>query len=171
MVPVLAIGFSDLQKRKEQQAMYAKMHLDKLDEMQSRLKKLSSDRRMQTEASIQDYKRRHLLIERRVMEMMLKLFHLVAKNQSLSSAEEQLSSSIEQLASSMAQPAQFRQRVHELQAMMQRLNDHRTTNQVNTAHSNWTAAERTLEQHMKALHVISAKVEEEAALVHVMEKM
>lgn len=70
MVPALAIGFDDVQKRMEQQEKLSQAHADKLLQIQEILKKIQHKDIVETANKLTEYKRRHMEAAQRVIKVM-----------------------------------------------------------------------------------------------------
>jgi nuclear pore complex protein Nup54 len=69
MVPALAIGFDDVQKRLDQQHRLSEAHSAKLAEIQEILKKIQLKDMLETATKLAEYKRKHMEAAQRVIKV------------------------------------------------------------------------------------------------------
>lgn len=69
MVPALAIGFDDVEKRMDEQNKLSQAHLDKLNQIQTLLKEIQKKSQLETAVKLNEYKRRHMQTVQRVIKV------------------------------------------------------------------------------------------------------
>jgi nuclear pore complex protein Nup54 len=69
MVPALAIGFDDVQKRMDEQHKLSEAHSAKLAELETILKDIQKKSQLDTAVKLEDYKRRHMQTAQRVIKV------------------------------------------------------------------------------------------------------
>lgn len=69
MVPALAIGFDDVQKRMDEQHKMSEAHLNKLNQIQTLLKEIQKKSQLETAVKLNEYKRRHMQTVQRVIKV------------------------------------------------------------------------------------------------------
>lgn len=69
MVPVLAIGFSDLKKRIDSQDQQTQAHLLKLSEMQTEAESIERKHQLETTPKLREYKRRQAAIAHKLLQV------------------------------------------------------------------------------------------------------
>lgn len=69
MVPALAIGFEDVQKRMDQQQRLSEAHSEKLLQIQDILKKIQLKDMLETATKVAEYKRKHMEAAQRVIKV------------------------------------------------------------------------------------------------------
>lgn len=75
MVPALAVGFEDVEKRLEQQRLLCEAHNAKLVLMQDILKKIQLKDMLETATKLAEYKRRHMEAAQRVIKVSITIFN------------------------------------------------------------------------------------------------
>lgn len=69
MVPALAVGFDDIEKRMEQQKSLSEAHNAQLNKIQEILKKIQLKDMLETKNKLADYKRKHMEAAQRVIKV------------------------------------------------------------------------------------------------------
>ena len=69
MVPALAIGFDDVQKRMDQQYRLSEAHDAKLKELETILNKIKTSRLVETAAKLNECKQRHMETAQRLIKV------------------------------------------------------------------------------------------------------
>ena len=76
MVPVIAIGFSDLKKRIDSQDQQTQAHVLKILEMQTEAEAIERKHQLETTPKLREYKRRQAAIAHKLLQVCL--FLLIA---------------------------------------------------------------------------------------------
>ena len=69
LVPALAIGFDDVQKRIDQQHKLSEAHANKIADLQALLEKIQKTDMVNTATRLEEYKRRHMETAQRVIKV------------------------------------------------------------------------------------------------------
>ncbi|ORX88786.1 hypothetical protein K493DRAFT_74561 [Basidiobolus meristosporus CBS 931.73] len=162
MVPVLAVGFDDIKKRTEQQEMQALAHKAKLEEIADKIKKLQEKHSLDTLVKMKEYKRRHMDLAHRVLQLMKQVQVLRNKGYSIRPEEEALKTRLENLHLELRKPSQYRSRLHELWSQVQMLKNTRRSN----SKGNW---EFEVSDEEQLANIEKVLAEQQAGLAHVME--
>ncbi|KAJ3217642.1 hypothetical protein HK099_005387 [Clydaea vesicula] len=123
MVPVLAKGFKDLKFRMEQQEHQKELFKSKLEEASAIIEQIRSKHLLETTINLEEYKRRHLEMAHRTLQLMTKIQVLRSKGYSIRAEEEALKIRLEHILQQLKKPNQFRGRVQELWAKVQQLKE------------------------------------------------
>ncbi|KAF8523736.1 nucleoporin complex subunit 54-domain-containing protein [Hysterangium stoloniferum] len=119
MVPVLAVGFDDLQKRVEAQSSQATQHNEKLKELQTRLAALSQTHILSNTLRTTQAMQTHMIITHRLLRLVEHLHLLIPslRSAAISPEEEALRARLERLRDELVSGAS-RGRLNELWALM-----------------------------------------------------
>ncbi|KAJ3127382.1 hypothetical protein HK101_005585, partial [Irineochytrium annulatum] len=97
MVPVLAVGFEDIKKRIAQQDEANRAHRAKLEEIDSKLDSLERKHQLETTVKLDEFRRRHTELARRVLFVMRRVHVLRNKGYPIRAEEEALRVRLEAL--------------------------------------------------------------------------
>ncbi|RKP09042.1 nucleoporin complex subunit 54-domain-containing protein, partial [Thamnocephalis sphaerospora] len=125
LVPVLAVGFGDLEKRVEQQRLQTGAHDSTLAELRERLNKLRQAHDLHNAARLAESRRCQLALMQRVLDLMRSIHLLRSHGRSLRPEEEALRSRLEELQQRLMRPGQFRSRLQELAVLLERVAERR----------------------------------------------
>ncbi|GJJ14730.1 hypothetical protein Clacol_008997 [Clathrus columnatus] len=119
MVPVLAVGFDDLQKRVDAQSAQAKQHTEKLKELQTRLNALAQTHVLSTTRRTTHAIQTHTLINHRLLRL-VEHIHLLIPNlrsTAITPEEEALRANLERIREELSS-GNGRGRLNELWALL-----------------------------------------------------
>ncbi|OBZ88505.1 Nucleoporin nup44 [Choanephora cucurbitarum] len=119
MVPALAIGFDDIQKRMDQQQRLSDAHNAKLDEIQILLKEIQRKSQLETTKKIEEYKRRHMQTAQRLVTLLKYAQVLRNKGLSITPDEEHMRSRLEDIQDQLQRSEQFHGKLSQLWAQLQ----------------------------------------------------
>ncbi|KAI8590483.1 nucleoporin complex subunit 54-domain-containing protein [Geranomyces variabilis] len=119
LVPVIAVGFRDLQKRVNMQAQAHEMHRAKLEEMEEKLEYLQRKRFLNTSSKIEEYTRRQATLVARVLKIMTQVQVLRNRGYSVRGEEEKYRAYLEAMERELQKPSVFRGRLNEIWAHLQ----------------------------------------------------
>eukprot|EP00842_Homolaphlyctis_polyrhiza_P005012 jgi/Hompol1/5511/HPOL_002266-RA len=128
MVPVLAVGFGDLKKRKEIQEQQQAIHKEKLQAFAARVDTINHKHYVDTQIKIQEYKRKQRQIVHKVLTLMKSVQILRNRGYSIRADEEALRSRLEAMERDLQKPSIFRGRINEIWAQLQQLKDSKRIN-------------------------------------------
>jgi nuclear pore complex protein Nup54 len=106
-VPVLAVGFSDLQKRQELQQAQIMQYRQRLHEIHAKLLELASNHDLQTSVKAQQCRGRHALLRQRTLALAARVQVLKGRGFALSADEESLKRRLEEMLQTVRDPAVF----------------------------------------------------------------
>ncbi|KAJ3184709.1 hypothetical protein HDU87_004113 [Geranomyces variabilis] len=119
LVPVIAVGYRDLQKRVNMQAQAHEMHRAKLEEMEEKLEYLQRKRFLNTSSKIEEYTRRQATLVARVLKIMTQVQILRNRGYSVRGEEEKYRAYLETMERELQKPSVFRGRLNEIWAHLQ----------------------------------------------------
>ncbi|KAI8915755.1 nucleoporin complex subunit 54-domain-containing protein [Gorgonomyces haynaldii] len=128
-VPVLAVGFGDLQKRRQMQQQYNQVQQEKLQEISKSIDNLSKKHQNEFLVKLVEYKRRQSHLIHRVLSVMAQVQMLRNNGYSIHDQEEQLMSKLKLLERELDKPALFKGRLNEVWASVMRLSEMGTQEQ------------------------------------------
>ncbi|KTW28098.1 hypothetical protein T552_01959 [Pneumocystis carinii B80] len=117
VVPALAVGFSDIQKRVQLQEQQVTAYRVRMHEIINKLKELSQKHDLSTTVKISDATLRHLELSRRSLALAAKVQILKGRGYALQPEEENLKQRLIELSKSLNDPGVFG-KVNELWARM-----------------------------------------------------
>ncbi|KAI9199467.1 nucleoporin complex subunit 54-domain-containing protein [Polychytrium aggregatum] len=123
MVPVLAVGFGDIQKRIAEQENESNRHRQVLEDALRQLNKIQENHYLDITVRIADYKRKHRELAHRLLKIMSKIQIVTNKGQSIGAEEEALRTRLESINREFKPPSQLRGRVNEQWAQLQMLKE------------------------------------------------
>ena len=123
MVPVLAVGFADLQKRIQIQDQQYQIHQEKLKEISQQIDTLSKAHHGITLIKLNEYKRKQRQIVHRVLQLMKSVQLLRNRGYSLHADEESLVARLKSMQRDLEKPAIFRGRLNEIWASVMQLGE------------------------------------------------
>ncbi|KAJ1953310.1 hypothetical protein IWQ62_006022, partial [Dispira parvispora] len=131
LVPALAVGFGDLQKRAEQQKHEAALHQAKLEEISDKLSKLNRQHALDNHGRLIEFKRRNKEQSFRILRLMKMMQIVRYRGQTLRGEEEMIRVRLERMTQELDKPGQLQRKAQDLWAqaqnlMVQRLRLHRT---------------------------------------------
>jgi nuclear pore complex protein Nup54 len=121
-VPVLAVGFTDLQKRVSLQQAQVNAYRVRMHEINNKLNELSTRHDLYTTVKIAEMKTRHAKIVQRTLSLAVKIQVLKSRGYVLRPDEEVLKQKLEQLNKEIDDPAVFG-RINEVWARMRVLRE------------------------------------------------
>lgn len=119
LVPALAIGFDDVQKRLDQQHRLSEAHSAKLKEIQDILKKIQSKDMVETATKLAEYKRKHMEAAQRVIKFLKYTQVLRNKGLSITPDEEAMRARFENIHDQLQRSEQFHGKLSQLWAQLQ----------------------------------------------------
>ncbi|KAG2235825.1 hypothetical protein INT48_003937 [Thamnidium elegans] len=119
MVPALAVGFEDVEKRMEQQRLLCEAHNAKLVLMQDILKKVQLKDMLETATKLAEYKRRHMEAAQRVIKFLKYTQVLRNKGLSITPEEEEMRTRFENIQDQLQRSEQFHGKLSQLWAQLQ----------------------------------------------------
>ncbi|GAA5812264.1 hypothetical protein MFLAVUS_005714 [Mucor flavus] len=119
MVPALAVGFEDVEKRMEQQRLLCEAHNAKLVLMQDILKKIQLKDMLETATKLAEYKRRHMEAAQRVIKFLKYTQVLRNKGLSITPEEEEMRTRFEDIQDQLQRSEQFHGKLSQLWAQLQ----------------------------------------------------
>ncbi|KAG2197670.1 hypothetical protein INT47_002377 [Mucor saturninus] len=119
MVPALAIGFDDVQKRMDQQQRLSEAHSEKLLQIQEILKKIHLKDMLETATKVAEYKRRHMEAAQRVIKFLKYAQVLRNKGLSITPDEEVMRARFENIKDQLQRSEQFHGKLSQLWAQLQ----------------------------------------------------
>ena len=139
LIPVPMMGFTELLNRLQHQQYQSTQHKRRLDLVSEEISKLQVSHST-TVAKIAQYKRKHLELGHRVLEIMINLETIRKVGYAIEPEEEQLRIQLESLQTELNAPMQFKGRLKEL------LSQIHLQSQINTGQNNRTYV---LDDHFK----------------------
>ena len=116
-VPVLAIGFGDLERRVKQQQAQVYAYRNILHSIQEKLGTIQQKHDLTTSTKLEDCRRRHIALARRALALAAQVQVLKNRGYALQPEEEQLKKRLENLAKQVYDPS-ILGRVNEIWARM-----------------------------------------------------
>ncbi|KAF9971018.1 hypothetical protein BGZ73_006099 [Actinomortierella ambigua] len=135
MVPVLAVGFTDLKKRMESQDEMTLMQKEKLQEIERKMDELTKHHLIQTASRVREFKRRHIQLSQRILTLMKRVQIMKNRGVPIKEEEEQLRVRLENALEQLKNPAYFRGKITELWAQVQILKDSKRLHQASDSFS------------------------------------
>lgn len=129
LIPVPMMGFSELLNRLQHQQYQSTQHKRRLDLVSDEISKLQASHST-TVAKIAQYKRKHLELGHRVLEVMINLETIRKVGYAIEPEEEQLRIQLESIQTELNAPMQFKGRLKEL------LSQIHLQSQINTGQNN-----------------------------------
>jgi len=172
-VPVLAVGFDDIQKRRRAQEVQAEAYDGKLREIQTNLVNLSKKHEGETAVKLLEYKRRHLELTHRVLRIMKGLEVQRCRSYPLMPEEDNLRIKLEGLQRELDRPTQFKGRVSELESLVQMLAEADLGQQeafVVTDEGSLKQTQAVLADQQKGLNHLVSILKQDAAELEIMMK-
>jgi nuclear pore complex protein Nup54 len=108
MIPVLAVGFKDLKIRIQEQDKMTAQQLSTLKDIELYITRLHQKHNLDTTLKLEEYKRRHLELTRRVVRVMKKKEVLTSQGYALLKSEELFRARLEGLQRELNKPNQFK---------------------------------------------------------------
>jgi nuclear pore complex protein Nup54 len=154
-VPVLAIGFNDLQKRVALQESQVAAYRQRMHEINSKLDELTTRHDLYTSVKVQEMKTRHSKLSQRTLSLAVKLQVLRNRGYVLRPEEEVLKNKLEQLSKRIVDPAVFG-RINEIWARMSVLREKamllkESVNEYGRLSLDWERDDEQLEKLAKVL--------------------
>ncbi|CAO3596565.1 unnamed protein product [Absidia cylindrospora] len=119
MVPTLAIGFSDIDKRMEAQNVLAQAHKAKLQEINEKVKKLQETTLLENANKLMEAKRQYMEITQRVIRFLKHTQVLRQKGLSITPEEEMMRTRFESIQDQLQQSEQFHGTLSQMWAQLQ----------------------------------------------------
>ncbi|KAJ1654197.1 hypothetical protein IWQ61_005831 [Dispira simplex] len=121
LVPALAVGFGDLQKRAEQQKHEAELHTAKLEEISAKLSQLNNKHTLENLAKLVEFKRRNQEQSYRILKLMKMMQIVRYSGQTLRPEEEMIRVRLERIMNELVKPGQLQRKTQDLWAQAQSL--------------------------------------------------
>eukprot|EP01116_Phalansterium_solitarium_P012053 TRINITY_DN28007_c0_g1_i1.p1 TRINITY_DN28007_c0_g1~~TRINITY_DN28007_c0_g1_i1.p1 ORF type:complete len:450 (+),score=154.65 TRINITY_DN28007_c0_g1_i1:76-1425(+) len=118
LVPVQAVGFSDLKARVDEQDKTTTQIKDAIQEIQTFVENVQRRHEIEMLVKIEQCKQQHLQLAHRLIKVMKKLEVLRCKGCPVTLEEEQLREQLAALQREMQQPTRYRNRLNELAALV-----------------------------------------------------
>ncbi|KAG1465029.1 hypothetical protein G6F46_006190 [Rhizopus delemar] len=119
MVPALAIGFDDVQKRMDQQYRLSEAHDTKLKELETILNKIKTSRLVETAAKLNECKQRHMETVQRLIKFLKYAQVLRNKGLSITPEEEAMRTRFENIQQQLQKSELFHGKLNQLWAQLQ----------------------------------------------------
>ncbi|ORZ12727.1 nucleoporin complex subunit 54-domain-containing protein [Absidia repens] len=119
MVPTLAIGFSDIDKRMEAQNLLSQAHKAKLQEINDKVKKLQETTLLENANKLMEAKRQYMEITQRVIRFLKHTQVLRQKGLSITPEEEMMRTRFESIQDQLQQSEQFHGTLSQMWAQLQ----------------------------------------------------
>ncbi|KAI8986344.1 nucleoporin complex subunit 54-domain-containing protein [Pilobolus umbonatus] len=119
MVPALAVGFDDVQKRINMQHKLSEAHMSKLNEIANLIKKLQQKDKEETASKLEEYKRKHMETTQRVLALLKYTQVLRNKGLSITPDEEAMCARFENVKDQLQRSGQFHGKLSQLWAQLQ----------------------------------------------------
>ncbi|KAI8339304.1 nucleoporin complex subunit 54-domain-containing protein [Blakeslea trispora] len=119
LVPALAIGFGDIEKRMEQQHKLSDAHNAKLEEIRILLKEIQRKSQLETTRKIEEYKRTHMQTAQRLVTLLKYAQVLRNKGLSITPDEEHMRARLEDIQDQLQRSEQFHGKLSQLWAQLQ----------------------------------------------------
>lgn len=116
MIPVQAVGFKDLKIRIQEQDKMTVQQLTTLKNIELYIAQLQQKHSLDTALKLEEYKRRHLELKRRVVYVMRKKEMLTTQGYALLKSEELFRARLESLQRELNKPNQFKAVLSDLQS-------------------------------------------------------
>ncbi|KAI8881572.1 hypothetical protein K501DRAFT_253032 [Backusella circina FSU 941] len=120
-VPVLAIGFDDVWKRMELQSNLVDKHQNKLKESDDRLKQVQRQYTLDTSVKLEEYKRRHIDLSKRLLRLLRHAQVLRYKGFPLNDDEEATLEQLHQMSNQTENPAHLNMKMLGIWSQLQTL--------------------------------------------------
>ncbi|KAI8066983.1 nucleoporin complex subunit 54-domain-containing protein [Gilbertella persicaria] len=119
MVPALAVGFEDVDKRMQEQQKMSEAHTAKLAEVQTLLKEVQRKDQLVTAVKLEESKRRHMQTRQRVITLLKYAQVLRNKGLSITPEEEKMRAQLEGMQDQLERSEQFHGKLSQLWAQLQ----------------------------------------------------
>ncbi|CAO3609875.1 unnamed protein product [Cunninghamella blakesleeana] len=119
MVPVLAVGFTDIEKRMEIQKLTSEAHKVKLDELDQRMKKIQTVNIQENLIKLNEAKRQYMELVQRVIKFLKHTQVLRHKGLSITHEEEVMRTSFETIQDQLQRSEQIRGTFSQMWAQLQ----------------------------------------------------
>lgn len=123
LVPVLAVGFGDLQKRIEFQKQQSEIHQGALSTISQELDETKQKHELHTLVRLEERRRRAMELSHRMLRLMKNVHLLRTRGYSITTEDEKFRARLDNMHMHLHRPSQFRGRVNELWAQVQMLRD------------------------------------------------
>eukprot|EP00013_Stygamoeba_regulata_P007813 CAMPEP_0177678688 /NCGR_PEP_ID=MMETSP0447-20121125/29144_1 /TAXON_ID=0 /ORGANISM="Stygamoeba regulata, Strain BSH-02190019" /LENGTH=402 /DNA_ID=CAMNT_0019187711 /DNA_START=118 /DNA_END=1329 /DNA_ORIENTATION=- len=123
LVPVQATGFGDLKSRIAAQEEMTGQQQQALDEIGKYISKLQQQHELTTTVKIEEFRRKHMELAHRVLQLMVKIEVLQARGYSILTDEETYRAKLENLQQELNKPTQFKSQVRELTSLVRMQED------------------------------------------------
>ncbi|KAI8093339.1 nucleoporin complex subunit 54-domain-containing protein [Halteromyces radiatus] len=119
MVPTLAIGFGDIQKRMEVQSQQSQAHKSKLLEIDEKIKKMKESTLRDNATKLMEAKRQYMEITQRVIKFLKHTQVLRQKGLSITPEEEMMRTRFQSIQDQLQQSEQFHGTLSQMWAQLQ----------------------------------------------------
>ncbi|KAI9310139.1 nucleoporin complex subunit 54-domain-containing protein [Dichotomocladium elegans] len=119
LVPTLAVGLEDVRKRMDAQEQQASAHVATLKNIEAKINKMKGIDAQSTLKKLEDYKRRHMELSQRVIQVMKAAQILQHKGRPLTEDEEKMRAMLENIQDQLLRSEQFRGKLSQLWAQLQ----------------------------------------------------
>eukprot|EP01114_Cavostelium_apophysatum_P021225 TRINITY_DN7343_c0_g1_i1.p1 TRINITY_DN7343_c0_g1~~TRINITY_DN7343_c0_g1_i1.p1 ORF type:complete len:429 (-),score=85.00 TRINITY_DN7343_c0_g1_i1:23-1309(-) len=120
LIPVLAVGFAQLKTRIQSQEEEKERQMKQLNEVQSVLAALQRKQELDNLPGIDDCKRKHVILNHRILKLMKKIEVLRYKSFSLTQEEENFKNRLVTIQRALSNPSSYRSKLNELTALVNR---------------------------------------------------
>lgn len=117
LIPVVITGFSELKKRQKLQEQETMQHQKRISLISEEIADLQHNH-VTTMAKLTQFKRKHLELSHRILEIMIKQECLRKSGYSVHADEEQLRAQLECLQAELNAPSQFKARLNEMMSQI-----------------------------------------------------
>jgi nuclear pore complex protein Nup54 len=133
MIPVLAVGFKDLKIRIQEQDKMTAQQLSTLKDIELYIAQLHQKHNLDTTLKLEEYKRRHLELTRRVVRVMKKKEVLTSQGYPPLKSEELFRARLESIQRELNKPNQFKAVLSDLHSTVSMMLNNATTSSVESA--------------------------------------